>query len=455
MNKFKSMILVFAFILTATGCSSPATTGKTDQSASPPASNDTGTKGSDQKKDPVIIKFPSIRTGNNVGAKFYLPQIERFNKKYEGKYQIQLETIVQNEYINKIKLLYQQKKLPPLVDIGADKDFAKIVIDNGDLLDLKPYLDKIPELNSILLEDSVKYNTDKNGKIIALPFSYERPIGLYYNKDIFKAAGINDFPATWDDFFSSLDKIKATGKAPLALMTGENAWTTILLASAMLASEPEGEKLLKAGEIVTDYNSSVWVSTFTKIQKLLQNYTTKSAMGAQYAVAANEFLSGNTAMIANGPWMVSDFSNIDKTSKGFAEKVGATIYPNGVALGSADGYGNAIPKDTPQNVIDGLIEYFKFLYSPDELNAFLVAEGGFAPKLKMSDADKQKLDPILAQLNDELEKKMKLLSRTIYDIAPQPVADLFSKNLPLLATKDMTPEQFCKALTDAAQKFKK
>src|SRR5947209_8045243 len=110
MNKFKSMILVFAFILTATGCSSPATTGKTDQSASPPASNDTGTKGSDQKKDPVIIKFPSIRTGNNVGAKFYLPQIERFNKKYEGKYQIQLETIVQNEYINKIKLLYQQKK---------------------------------------------------------------------------------------------------------------------------------------------------------------------------------------------------------------------------------------------------------------------------------------------------------------------------------------------------------
>jgi raffinose/stachyose/melibiose transport system substrate-binding protein len=124
-------------------------------------------------------------------------------------------------------------------------------------------------------------------------------------------------------------------------------------------------------------------------------------------------------------------------------------------VGSSDGYGNAIPKDTPQNVIDGLIEYFKFLYSPDELNAFLVAEGGFAPKLKMSDADKQKLDPILAQLNDELEKKMKHLSRTIYDIAPQPVADLFSKNLPLLATKDMTPEQFCKALTEAAQKFKK
>jgi raffinose/stachyose/melibiose transport system substrate-binding protein len=454
MNKFKSMIFALAFILVASGCSSPAAT---DQSASPPASSsaDASTKAPEQKKELVVIKFPSIKTGNNVGAKFYLPQIERFNKKYEGQYQIQLETIVQNEYINKIKLLYQQKKLPPLVDIGADKDFAKIVIDNGDLLDLKPYLDKIPEVNSILIEDSVKYNTDKNGKIVALPLAYERPIGLFYNKELFKAAGITDFPSTWDDFTATLDKIKASGKAPLALMTGENAWTTMLIASAMLASDPEGEKLLSAGQIVTDYNASVWVSTFAKVQNMLQNYTTKSAIGAQYAVAANEFLSGNTAMIANGPWMVSDFSNVDKTSKGFAEKVGAAIYPDGVALGSTDGYGSSIPKDTPQDVVDGLIEYFKFLYSPDELNAFLVAEGGFAPKLKMSDADKQKMDPILAQLNGELETKMKLLSRTIYDIVPQPVADLFSKNLPLLVSKDMTPEQFCKALTDAAQKFKK
>lgn len=460
MNKIKSMILASALLVTTAGCgSSPAATGNTGQgekpSAGSTASTDTGAKSAEQKKDPVIIKFPSYKTGNNVGAKFYLPQIERFNKKYEGKYQIQLESIVQDEYKNKIKLLYQQKKLPPLVEIGADKDFAKIVIDNGDLLDLKPYLDKTPEIKNILIDDSVKYNTDKNGKIISLPLAFERPIGLYYNKDLFKAAGLNDFPATWDDFFASLDKLKATGKAPLALMTGENAWTTILFASAMLASQPEGEKLLKAGEIVTDYNSDVWVSTFAKVQKMLQNDTTKSALGAPYAVAANEFLSGNAAIIANGPWMVGDFTNPDKTSKGFNEKVGTTIYPNGVALGSADGYWYSIPKDTPQNVVDGLIEYFKFIYSPEELNAFLVAEGGFAPKVKMTDADKQKMDPILAQLNSELEKKMKVLARTIFDIVPQPVADLFSKNLPLLVSKDMTPEQFCKAMTDAAQKFKK
>ena len=70
--------------------------------------------------------------------------------------------------------------------------------------------------------------------------------------------------------------------------------------------------------------------------------------------------------------------------------------------------------------MDGLIEYFKFIYSPDELNAFLVAEGGFAPKLPMPDEAKAKLNPILRQLNDEVGSKMKTLNRLIYDIVPNP-----------------------------------
>jgi raffinose/stachyose/melibiose transport system substrate-binding protein len=282
-----------------------------------------------------------------------------------------------------------------------------------------------------------------------------RTIGMYYNKDILKAAGIIELSNTWDGFFSDLDKIKASGKAPLALMTGENGWTVNLFVSAMLASDPEGAKLLEKGDIVTDFNSDLWYKIYARIQKMLVDYTTKSSLGAPYSVAANEFLSENTAIIANGPWMVPDFSNKDKAPAGFADKVGATIYPNGIGLGSAGGYWYSIPKGTSQNVVDGLIEYFKFMYSPEELNAYLVAEGGYAPKVPMPDDSKAKLDPILGQLNAEVAAKMKSLNRLIYDIVPQSVSDLFGKNLSLLATNAMTPEQFCKAMTDAAQKFKK
>ncbi|RAP75827.1 ABC transporter substrate-binding protein [Paenibacillus montanisoli] len=456
MRKISLLIIALILAVSLAACGSNGNNGNSNSGT---ATNDgssensnSGSANADSGKE-VVIKFPSYKTGNNVGAIFFLPQIERFNTKYAGKYKIEIEEIVQDEYSKKIKLLYQQKKLPPLIEV--DKELAEIMIDNGDLLDLKPYIDKTPEIKNVLIDESVTYNTDKNGKYVSLPLAFVRPIGMYYNKELLQKAGITELSTTWDGFFSDLDKLKAAGVTPLSLMTGENAWTTMLLATAMLASEQEGQDILTKGDIVTNFDSPLWTNTFTKVQKLLQEYTTKSALGATYSIAANEFFSENTAIIANGPWMVGDFSNPDKAGEGFAAKVGATIYPGGVALGSSDGYWYSIPKDTPQEQVDGLIEYFKFIYSPEELNAFLVAEGGFAPKLPMPDADKAKLDPILRQLNDEVGAKMKTLNRAIYNVVPQSVSDLFAKNLPLLATNDMTPEQFCKAMTETAEKFKK
>jgi raffinose/stachyose/melibiose transport system substrate-binding protein len=447
-------ILVLTFTLVACGSSDNANSDNqsngtnTDEKKTEPAKN------TDEKKsEPVLIKYPSHRTGNNVGAKFFLAQIERFNQKYEGQYKIEIETIVQSEYINKIKLLYQQDKLPHLIEIGGDRQFTEIVMENGDLLDLKPYFDKLPEITDTFIEDSVKFNTI-NGQILSLPSAIQRPIGIFYNKEIFKDAGIAEFPTTWDDFFKDIDTLKQSGKVPLALMTGENAWTTILLASAYFASDPEGEKILLKKEMVTDYSADIWVETFAVVQNLLQNYTSTSALGAPYSVAANEFLSGSAAVIANGPWMVGDFTNLDKTTEDFAKKAGATIYPGGIALGSNEGYGQSIPKGTPQEVVDGLIEYFKFLYSPAEINALVVAEGGFAPNVEMPDSYLSEMDPAIMELNKALDAKMQKFVPTFFNIIPTPVTELFAKNLPLLATGSMTPEQFTQALTDEAQKFK-
>ena len=36
----------------------------------------------------VEVTIPSYRTGEDVGAKFFLPQVERFNEEYAGKYKI-------------------------------------------------------------------------------------------------------------------------------------------------------------------------------------------------------------------------------------------------------------------------------------------------------------------------------------------------------------------------------
>ena len=68
-----------------------------------------------ESKGVIELKFPTYLAGENVGATFFLPEIERFNEKYEGKYKITVEEVPQASYADKIKQLAQQNKLPVLV----------------------------------------------------------------------------------------------------------------------------------------------------------------------------------------------------------------------------------------------------------------------------------------------------------------------------------------------------
>lgn len=74
-----------------------------------------------------------------------MPQVERFNEKYAGKYKINLESVPQDSIFNdRLKQLAQQNKLPVLVE-GGDPDWVKnVVIPNGLAYDLTDWIDATP-----------------------------------------------------------------------------------------------------------------------------------------------------------------------------------------------------------------------------------------------------------------------------------------------------------------------
>src|SRR5690606_29708331 len=159
--------------------------------------------------------------GQNVGAKFFMPLVEEFNEKYDGKYEVVVEEIPQDDYQEKIKLLWQQNKLPALIE-GGDKEFLEDVVIKEDLFhDLKPWLDSKPDVRDVMIDESVEYNT-RNGKIFSMPVAVIRPIGMFYNKAMFEKAGIAKpiGQMSRDEFLAALDDLKGQGVAPLTLMTG-------------------------------------------------------------------------------------------------------------------------------------------------------------------------------------------------------------------------------------------
>lgn len=446
---YKSFILAVVFALVLTACGGAANNGNSGNNADGGSSSSGG--------EEVILNIPNYKTGQNVGAKYFLGLVERFNEAYDGQYEIVVEEVPQDSYAEKIKLLYQQNQLPPLIDSMSDKDFIEdVVIAEGKFYDLKPWLDSKPELKSRLIEESIEYVTTEDGKIPTMPMAVIRPIGIFYNKDHFEQAGITQAigQMSVEEFFQALDQLKEAGITPLALMTGENAWTTMLIGTAILANEPGGAEILNSEEKVYDYTSEPWINTFAKLQTLLREYTTDNAIGAAYADAANNFMNERTAMIANGTWMIGDFSDTTKAVEGFEQKVGASLYPGGVAIASAKDYLWWIPEGLPEDQLQGALAFLEFMHSPEELERYMIAEGGNAPNVETSDEFESQLDPILAEFNQSVNNDLKTMVQSFETIWPSAIPNEFGKYLPLLVDGSLTPEQFAQELTNKAQQFK-
>lgn len=73
-----------------------------------------------------------------------------------------------------------------------------------------------------------------DGKYYAAPVNIHMPLWIWYSTDALKRAGIENPPATMDEFIADLDKLKAAGIIPLAL--GGQRWQENSLFSAILTN---------------------------------------------------------------------------------------------------------------------------------------------------------------------------------------------------------------------------
>ena len=71
----------------------------------------------------------------------------------------------------------------------------------------------------------VGYYTDTNGNMLSMPFNSSTPI-FYYNKDVFKKAGLDPevAPKTWDDVIADSKKIIASGAAKCGFTSAWISW---------------------------------------------------------------------------------------------------------------------------------------------------------------------------------------------------------------------------------------
>lgn len=438
MKKIKMLVCLLLsslIILGLTGCTNKS-------------SGDADKSGNGKGSDPIVIKYPTFQVGVNTSAPVLKKNVEEFNKKYEGKIKVEIEEIPGDQaYVDKMKVLLSANELPDLVYAGG-YNLLDPALERNAVIDLTPYLDANPEWKALFDEQDLEFNS-RDSKIYSLP-EEKQIIGYYYNKALFKKANINEPPKTWDEFFEDCEKLKAAGIVPLSMDTADSGWLTSLWLNSIIGTSGEsGNKFMNTSNI-SDYNTPEFIDAVGKIQKMFQEYTTSDAIGGKYENGANNFFSGQTAMIANGPWMIGDLQSSDKVSKEMLDNIGMSIYPEqGVFDAPMLGY-FVTAKDKERQ--EAVVEFLKYLTSKETQLRSLEMMGRIptTPNIEISDEIAKKHPLIIELINASKDAKYKYND---YQSLWYPnVLDGLSTNYPSLATGNMTPQEFAKVLTEIAAK---
>lgn len=397
----------------------------------------------------IVINYPTFQCGVNTASPVVDQLIEEFNAEHAGKYRIQKEDVPGDaNYVDKIKVQLGTGDLPPVV-YGGGYNLLDLALAKDVVVDLTPYVEADPEWKALYSDVALTTNS-RDGKIYASS-SEGSLVGYFYNKDLFAQAGIDAPATTWDEFWQQCDKLKAAGITPLALDTADSAWVTSLWAGAMIAtSGDEGYEFMKQMNPI-DYNNQPTIDAFTNVQKMLQEYTTLDAIGGKYEHAANNFLSGQAAMIANGPWMIGDFSDETKTTADFADKVGVAIFPGNFVY-DAPIQGYFVTKQDDPALEEAAVEMVKFFTSAHAQQVALEVQGMVpaSSTVEITETAKQNY-PLLVEFLDLAEGatvRTDNLQATMY---PN-LLDVVSQDLPLLASGEMTATEFCQTLSTEAAK---
>ena len=103
----------------------------------------------------------------------------------------------------------------------------------------------------------------------------------------------------------------------------------MLMLTFALGSTEEGQKwLMESTPDTADFTDPTVIEAIGKVQKMLGEYATPDAVGASSAVAQNNFLNGQAAIISNGPWMITQINSTDTAMEGLSENVKYAVGPN-------------------------------------------------------------------------------------------------------------------------------
>lgn len=307
--------------------------------------------GGEEVSIPVILIVDS-----STGNKNEEDVIQAFNELYDGKWQADVEWVMETEeeYRQNLKRQNVTDTLPAVItDLRMLPAFYYTMIQDGRIEELSGYIKEDEEWMEMIEPSVLESCSEEDGSIYLGPVSTAAfsCSGIFWNEELFAQAGIEEFPDTWEEFWQCCEKLESCGITPLALHTEGTAWVPMLFATAETASTEEGLQFMQQFYPDT-YQGESGLRIARTLERLFQ-YTTDDTLYVDFDVSYENFFSGKAAMIPNGYWMM------DQIPEEWQDKVRFSAFPENRLISSPETFGWAIVSSYSQEVKEGAAALLK------------------------------------------------------------------------------------------------
>lgn len=405
-----------------------------------------GSSSGDEKTGEVVITCAACqRSPTDPFIQHNYEVVQRFNRKYAGRYRVEVK---QNQYAGDSteRVQYYQRlalanDLPDLFNLDTSE--LRVLQDTRRLMDFRPTLDADPSWRDAFFDGGFTAFTDDAGHIYGIPTQRDA-IGIYYNRAILSAAGVDEFPRTWDELESTCKRVVATGKICLAM---DGDWSTLLMWADMIGTHPDNQDFLLDGITTGDYASNPAVVEATeRLQRWhREGFVNRDAYSGDFENASTPFLTGEAAMLANGPWYVSSGLKTRDASRGLYEHVGYAPSPGwtadarGAIVVSEGAWVSGASTDAKREAVHA---FLKFVTSHDEALSKMQALSSYPPvEIKLSPQETARIEPLSRNLADEVED-LKLIFPHVYTRSPSGFQNAWKNLWPAYARGEMSTDAF-------------
>lgn len=235
------------------------------------------------------------------------------------------------------------------------------------------------------------------GTQVGVPYSLSVPV-LYYNPDIFKAAGLdpNTPPKTWEEVQQYAQQIKnATGTPAFFMQEYADTWTN----QALVESNGGTMLIQKDGKWQAGFDTPEAAQGYQVIADMIKAGTGLHATNEE---GFQSFTSGKLAMVAT---TIGKRANFEKSSQ---FKVMTTTFPafgsKPVKVPAGGNFLMILSKDEAKQ--KAAVEFIKYLESSENLTKWDTGTGYLPPRKNM---DKEGPYKKLIDENDNIKKAMAML----------------------------------------------